>query len=159
MKLNLIFKIVVGAVAFSLLLGATVGGKDLGPIKFFNDKPVWQDAWDKVFAAFKEKEGIDIEMTGFTVPEAYQAAVKSGIATLKGPDIFTWHTNWKMKELVDAGFAADLTPFYQPYKDQYPADLLGESMTFDGKVYGVPLLVASWIMFYNKPVFEKYGLK
>jgi len=153
-----IFKIVAGAIAFSLFLSAGVGCKDSGPIKFFNDKPAWQEGWDAVFEAFTEKEGIDIKMTGFTDINAYQAAIKSGISIPKGLDIFTWWTNWKMKELVDPGFAVDLSSFYEPYKDQYPSGLL-DCMRFDGKVYGVPLLVASWVMFYNKPVFEKYNLK
>lgn len=129
-----------------------------GPVKLFTDKPGWQTSWDAVFMAFKEKTGIDVEMTGFTDLNTYIASVKTGLASKEGPDVFTWWSNFKMVDLAKAGLVQDLTSIFAPVKSKYSAGLLN-SFSYNGKVYGAPTLVASWVMFYNIHVFDQYGLK
>ncbi|MDD5659156.1 MAG: extracellular solute-binding protein [Actinomycetota bacterium] len=129
-----------------------------GPLKLFTDKPSWQTGWDAIFAGFKGKTGIDVEMTGYTEIDTYTAAVKTGIPTAEGPDVFTWWSNYKIADLAKEGLLEDLTSLYEPVKDKYNPGIL-DSFSYEGKVYGAPVLVASWLMFYNIPVFEKYGIK
>jgi len=131
---------------------------DLGPVRLFTDKAGWQEGWDAVFAGFKEKTGIDVEMTGYTEIDTYTAAVKTGIQTKEGPDVFTWWSNYKIADLASEGLLADISHLYVPLEGKYNPGVL-DSFSYDGKIYGAPVLVASWIMFYNKPVFEEYGLE
>jgi len=130
---------------------------DLGPLKLFTDKPGWQNGWDAMFAGFKEKTGIDVEMTGYTEIDTYIASVKTGISTQQGPDVFTWWSNYKLEDLAKEGLLADLSGFYEPIEGKYNPGIL-DSFSYEGKVYGAPVLVASWVMLYNMPVFEQYGL-
>lgn len=128
-----------------------------GPLKLFTDKPGWQSGWDAVFAGFKEATGVDVEMTGYTEIDTYTAAVKTGIPTTQGPDVFTWWSNYKIEDLAKEDLLEDLTPLFELVKDKYNPGIL-DSFSYEGKIYGAPVLVSSWIMFYNIPVFEKYGL-
>lgn len=130
----------------------------LGPIKLFTDKPGWQAGWDAVFAGFKEKTGIDIEMTGYTEIDTYTAAVKTGIATEEGPDVFTWWSNYKIADLAKEGLLLDISHLYEPIEGKYNPGVL-DSFSYEGKIYGAPVLVSAWVMFYNKPVFERLGLQ
>jgi len=128
-----------------------------GPLKLFTDKPGWQTGWDAVFAGFKEATGIDVEMTGYTEIDTYTAAIKTGIPTTQGPDVFTWWSNFKIADLAKEGLLEDLSPFYEAIPGKYNPGIL-DSFSYDGVVYGAPVLVASWVMLYSLPVFEKYGL-
>ena len=130
----------------------------VGPVKLFTDKPGWQTGWDAVFAGFKAATGIDVEMTGYTEIDTYTAAVKIGIPTTQGPDVFTWWSNYKIADLAKEGLLEDLAPLYETVKGKYNQGIL-DSFSYDGVVYGAPVLVASWVMLYNIPVFEKYGLQ
>ena len=89
----------------------------------------------------------------------YQAAVRASLRTPSAPGIFTWWSGYRMKDLVDAGLVADVTPLWKKYTD---AGLYNPSLasayTFNGKIYGIPDLVAYWVVFYNKKVFDKYQL-
>ena len=128
-----------------------------GPVKLFTDKPGWQTGWDAIFKGFKAKTGLDVEMTGFTDLNTYIAGVKTGIASKEGPDVFTWWSNYKIADLAKVGLLEDLSGLFTPLKGKYSPGILN-SFSYNGKIYGAPTLVAAWIMIYNKPVFEKYGL-
>ena len=60
--------------------------------------------------------------------------------------------------LVDAGLAAPMDEILSPefLADYYPNIL--EAHSVDGKVYGAPLYVSPFVLFYNKDLFEKAGL-
>ncbi len=137
--------------------GTQEDADDMEPVTFFTDKPAWQDGWDAVFAAFEAKTGIPVEMTGYTEIDTYVAAVKTGIASPRGPDMFTWWSDYKLQGLAKEGLLEEISDIYAEVPGKYNDGLLN-SFSWDGGVYGAPSLVASWIMFYNLPIFEKYGL-
>ncbi len=60
--------------------------------------------------------------------------------------------------LVDAGLAAPMDEVLSPefLADYYPNIL--EAHSVDGKVYGAPLYVSPFVLFYNKDLFEQAGL-
>ncbi len=128
-----------------------------GPLRLFTDKPGWQTGWDAIFAGFKEATGVDVEMTGYTEIDTYTAAVKTGIPSTQGPDVFTWWSNYKIADLAKEGLLEDLSPLFEAEQGKYNPGIL-DSFSYEGTIYGAPVLVASWLMFYNKPVFEQYGL-
>ena len=63
-----------------------------------------------------------------------------------------------MKDLVDAGLVADcpISGRSTSTPALYNASL-ASAYTFDGKIYGMPDIVAYWVVFYNKKVFERAG--
>ena len=118
------------------------------------------------YRAFYEAEGVQAKTAigvGFTqtpYPDtnAFQAAVRAALPTNKAPDLFTWLSTYRMKDLIDAGLVADLTDLWNKHKDEYSQGLR-DAFTFDGKVYGFPDTVEYWGVWYNKDVFAKYNLK
>ncbi len=85
----------------------------------------------------------------------YTGILKTRIAADDAPDLFT---GWPLQyvELVNSGQVMDLSG-KAPIKRLLP--WLTQECTVDGKVYGFPLDVQIYGAFYNKDVFDKYGLK
>ena len=86
---------------------------------------------------------------------------KTKIKTVSGsefPDVFhSWGGGW-LKSFVDAGLVADITADSKAWQDKVnPAALAFNK--FDGKLYGSPYLNSSTILYYNKAIFDKFGLK
>jgi len=85
----------------------------------------------------------------------YTGILKTRIAADDAPDLFT---GWPLQyvELIKAGQVMDLSA-KAAVKRLLP--WLTQECTVDGKVYGFPLDVQIYGAFYNKDVFDKYGLK
>jgi len=145
----------IGLAAISLAILATPALA--GSIDFYHDKSNWQDAFTGVLA--KPEAGAEVKVVPYPDTSTYQAAVRASLRTPSAPGIFTWWSGYRMKDLVDAGLVADVSPLWKKYTD---AGLYNPSLasayTFNGKIYGIPDLVAYWVVFYNKKVFDKYQL-
>jgi len=86
---------------------------------------------------------------------------KTKLKTVSGPDFpdvfHSWGGGW-LKSFVDAGFVADITEESKAWKDKVsPAAF--DFNVFNGKVYGSPCFNSSTILYYNKAIFERLGLK
>ena len=60
-------------------------------------------------------------------------------------------------ELSNAGLLQDMTKYWEPIKDQF-VDGAANDMTISGKVYGLPDAVRPQVIFYNKKIFDQYGI-
>ena len=129
-------------------------------VDFYHDKANWQDAYTKVMAGSKAADGVDVKPVPYADTSTYQAAVRASLSTSSAPGIFTWWSGYRMKDLVDAGLVADVSDLWKKYTD---AGLYNPSLasayTFNGKIYGIPDLVAYWVVFYNKKVFKEQGVE
>jgi multiple sugar transport system substrate-binding protein len=147
----------IGLAAFSLAMLATPALA--GSVDLYHDKANWQDAFTKVLGPAKDAAGADVKPVPYADTSTYQAAVRASLRTPSAPGIFTWWSGYRMKDLVDAGLVTDVSALWKKYTD---AGLYNPSLasayTFNGKIYGIPDLVAYWVVFYNKKVFDKYGL-
>ncbi|MBQ2238557.1 MAG: extracellular solute-binding protein, partial [Lachnospiraceae bacterium] len=73
-------------------------------------------------------------------------------------DVFYYHHD-QMNVLVSAGAVAE---FAGTYKDQIAAvndEVFMNTVTYDGKVYGVPFTSNTWFMYYDKSVFSEEDVK
>lgn len=144
----------IGLAALSLAMLATPALA--GSVDLYHDKANWQDAFAKVLGMAKDAE---VKPVPYADTSTYQAAVRASLRTPSAPGIFTWWSGYRMKDLVDAGLVADVSALWKKYTD---AGLYNPSLasayTFNGKIYGIPDLVAYWVVFYNKKVFDKYSL-
>jgi multiple sugar transport system substrate-binding protein len=147
----------IGLAALSLAMLATPALA--GSVDLYHDKANWQDAFAKVLGMAKDAAGADVKPVPYADTSTYQAAVRASLRTPSAPGIFTWWSGYRMKDLVDAGLVTDVSALWKKYTD---AGLYNPSLasayTFNGKIYGIPDLVAYWVVFYNKKVFDKYGL-
>jgi len=101
--------------------------------------------------------GVGFTQTPYPTTDVFQAAVRAALPTSKAPDLFTWWSTYRMKDLIDAGLVAETTDLWDKHKAEYPQGLR-DAFTFNGKVYGMCDVVEYWGVWYNKDIFAKYNL-
>ena len=144
----------------ALLLTAALSQAGAQTLELWNDKAAdWGNSYTKVATAAKA-DGIDFKQVRYPDTTSYQAALRTSISARRPPDAFTWWSGYRMKALVDSGQLEDLTPIWNKYikSGEYQADA-AKPFTFGGKIYGVPNNVAYWVVYYNKAVYAKVGIK
>lgn len=72
------------------------------------------------------------------------------------PDIAEMNTT-TLGKLVEGDMVVDLTNFIEPYKDQFSASVI-KGVTFDGKIYALPWMPNTAMVWYNSEVFEEAGI-
>ena len=109
------------------------------------------------------KEGFEAEYPNITIEwiTAPYAEILSQVINMAGGgdrvDCVFSELTW-IPDLVDAGLAMPLDDVLdQDFLDDYYPNIL-EAHTMDGNLYGAPLYVSPFILFYNKDLFEKAGL-
>jgi multiple sugar transport system substrate-binding protein len=127
-------------------------------LKFYNDKVTWKTWIATAGSAAQAAIGVGWKPVEYADTTTYQAAIRTSGRTSKAPDLFTWWSGWLMKDIVDAGIAADISSLWDKNKSAYSSDLRS-AFTFNGKTYGLPLYLSYWVVFYNKHVFAKYNLQ
>ena len=115
-------------------------------------KQAWVQHCVDVFTAEHPNVTINIEIL---TADQYSTMVKTKAASGDAPMIFDADTT-TFPEYVAAGYCADVTDV-SDYAN-FPADTLGQGIV-DGKVYGVPLDVNAYCIFYNKDLFAELGLE
>ncbi len=136
----------VGAFAQNLILMHDKGGNP-------NYQPFFEQVGKDAMAA----AGVGFTPTPYPDTSTYIAAVRAALPTDKAPDLFTWWSTYRMKDLIDQGLVADMTDLWDKHKAEYPKGVR-DAFTFNGKVYGLCDVVEYWGVWYNKAVFAKYDL-
>ncbi|MDQ0469875.1 ABC transporter substrate-binding protein [Labrys wisconsinensis] len=128
------------------------------PLKLYHDKYFWQESMKRM-ATYAESKGHPFVPTPYATDQ-YQAFIATGVQSGNAPEIFTWWNGTKLKDLVDADA---LQPLDDVWKEAVSAGQMdpasAELYTVDGKIYGVPLHLSSWVVFYNKALFKQAGLE
>ncbi|HEY9593566.1 MAG TPA: extracellular solute-binding protein, partial [Spirochaetia bacterium] len=119
-----------------------------------NYAPFFEDLGKQAQAAI----GVGFTQVPYPTTDVFQAAVRAALPTNKAPDLFTWWSTYRMKDLIDQGLLADTTDLWNKHRAEYPQGLR-DAFTFKGKVYGLADVVEYWGVWYNKAVFAKYNLK
>ncbi|MFB5192437.1 ABC transporter substrate-binding protein [Alicyclobacillus fastidiosus] len=104
---------------------------------------------------------VTFNVTDNASSNTYLTKVTSQMAAGTTADIFEGWTSNRMQEFVNSGRVLDITSYLKSN-----ATLNSEVMktvlpatTFNGKVYGLPTTLDSEVVFYNKDIFQKYGLQ
>jgi ABC-type glycerol-3-phosphate transport system substrate-binding protein len=127
-------------------------------LKLANDKVTWKDWFNTAGQAAANAIGIGWDAVEYSDTTSYQAAIRTSGRTSKVPDLYSWWSGWLMKEIVDADFAADVTPIWNKNASAYSKGVRS-AFTFGGKTYGAPLYIGYWVLLYNKHVFKDAKLK
>ena len=141
-----------------LLVGISFAGAQ--NLILMHDKggnPNYQPFFEKVGQMAKDVVGVEFTPTPYPDTSTYIAAVRAALPTDKAPDLFTWWSTYRMKDLIDQGLVADMTDLWDKHKAEYPKGVR-DAFTFNGKVYGFCDVVEYWGVWYNKAVFAKYNL-
>jgi multiple sugar transport system substrate-binding protein len=136
------------------------GPKQAANLIMMHDKggnPNYQPFYEKVGVDAKAAIGVGFTPTPYPDTSTFIAAVRAALPTNKAPDLFTWWSTYRMKDLIDQGLVADTTELWNKHKEEYPQGVR-DAFTFNGKVYGFCYEVEYWGVWYNKDVFAKYKL-
>lgn len=104
--------------------------------------------------------GVDAQMQFFE-NDPYKQKLRVAMGAGNPPDVFYGWGGGNLESYVSAGKVYDLSEALEDDPDWGEEFLpnVVEGVTFDGKIYGVPVTdVQPNCVFYNKALFEKYGL-
>ncbi len=144
---------IVGTVICAVLILSCSGDKKEGvTIRFWQ---FWDVAWiEPLVAEFEAAHpGLQVKVEQLTWSsglEKIQAAVASGTQ----PDLCELGSTWVPRFSYE-GILEDLTPVYEELADSF---LMWDSAVWKGRVYGLPWLQGSRVLFYNKELFRRAGL-
>lgn len=116
-----------------------------------------QEVYQEAIARFEDKHP-NVKVNELLIQnDDYKQRVVVAMSGGNAPDVFTsWGGGW-LEEFVTSGKVRDLTDEDIDY-DSF-VDVALENSTFDEKVYGLPLGIATYQFFYNKEIFEEHGLE
>ena len=151
------FRIAVVALLLLGLAGAAFA-QDLILMHDKGGNPNYQPFYEAMGQESKAKIGVGFTATPYPTTDVFIASVRAALPTRQAPDLFTWWSTYRMKDLIDQGLVAETTALWDKHKSEFPQGLR-DSFTFGGKVYGLAYLAEYWGVWYNTEVFAKFKLK
>lgn len=146
----------IGTAIGTMLFAAPAVAQD---VQLFHDKGFWSEQLQSVGDAAEAATGIKIVETPYASAEQYKAFIQASIASGETPNMFTWWTGATFNELVSSGQIAPLDGLWdEMIANGGYGEASKELFMIDGKAYAVPLLLARWVVLYNKPLYAKLGL-
>lgn len=125
-------------------------------ITMWGNHPEWKPVLDRLIAAFeKTHPDINVELSYKPGPQ-YTAALNTALAGGAAPDVIGWIEG----DAIRVGAKAkqiDALDGKIPVAKLIPA--ARAQVAFNGHVYGSPLAAYTVGIFYQRPIFKKYGLK
>jgi multiple sugar transport system substrate-binding protein/raffinose/stachyose/melibiose transport system substrate-binding protein len=143
-----------------LAVAATTGLVAQQTVTLMHDKggnPDYRPFYDALGAAAQQAIGVGISQTPYPSTDVFMSTVRAALPTKQAPELFTWWSTYRMKDLIDQGLCADLTDLWNKHKADFSAGVRN-AFTFDGKVYGIPYSIEYWGVWYNKTTFKKLNL-
>ena len=138
----------------ALVVVGTAAAASAEPPKLYHDKYFWQESMKRM-ADYAAEHGHPFVPTPYATDQ-YQAFIATGIQSGSPPSIFTWWNGTKLNELVEAGALRPLDDVWQEAIAAGQMDpAAAELYKVDGKIYGVPLHLSSWVVFYNNKLFDQ----
>jgi multiple sugar transport system substrate-binding protein len=113
-------------------------------------------AFAQIAAAFEREAGATVTINNMD-HEAHKTAIWNYLVA-SPPDVCFWFTGNRMRAFVKRGLFDDISDLVarENYKDVLGMNL--ESVTVDGKQWGLPTHGIFWGLYYRKDVFAQYGL-
>ena len=93
--------------------------------------------------------------------EPYYTDLNALVDADKTPDVFIVSPGPNLTDYVAPGVAAPLDEYLEAdgWKDTFASDAVFAQMTYDGKIYAIPLNTAAACVFYNKEIFAEAGVE
>jgi raffinose/stachyose/melibiose transport system substrate-binding protein len=138
--------------------GSSNGGGDV-TLSVWSWRPEDAAVYKQIFAKFHESHPhITVDFKPYKSTE-YNTILSTGLTQAGGPDVAQLRAYGGVQPLIQAG---DLTPLDGQVAGLSNFDtsaLDGARGKKDGKVYGVPLEMSTFQVYYNKAIFSKYQLQ
>ena len=122
----------------------------------------WQASIQKLIPQFEQASGIKVNVESYfedQLSQKLQIGLTSGSSSA---DAFMFRPLQEGKLFANNGWLDDMTSTVQGAKDWNWNDFQDAAkgtVTFDNKVYGIPIVTEREIVYYRKDLFEQAGLK
>lgn len=132
---------------------------------FWDDLNATEDLISKGYGDVIDRFNADYEgqyhVTAVTTNlEEYYPKLNALVASNETPDVFIVSPGPNLEVYVEPGVAAPLDDYLADgWKDTFTSDAVFSQMTYDGKIYAIPLNIAAACAFYNTEMFEKAGVE
>ncbi|SEH41609.1 carbohydrate ABC transporter substrate-binding protein, CUT1 family [Halobacillus karajensis] len=136
---------------------SSAGGNGKKVLEFWHIDPgEKEEIYKEAVARFEEKHP-DVTVKVLRIPnDAYKQKLSVAMSGGNPPDVFnSWGGGW-LKQFVDQGKVLDVTDDVDASRFN---ELALDNSTFEGSVYGLPLGLSTDVVFYNKEIFDQYGLE
>lgn len=132
---------------------------------FWDDLNATEDLISKGYGDVIDRFNADYEgqyhVTAVTTNlEEYYPKLNALVASNETPDVFIVSPGPNLEVYVEPGVAAPLDDYLADgWKDTFTSDAVFSQMTYDGKIYAIPLNIAAACAFYNTEMFEAAGVE
>lgn len=138
----------------SIIFAVGVQDEEQIVLKYYQYKPEIVDQLDQLIQIFEEQNpNISVEIE--TVGKDYATVLKTKIASNDIPDIYAVQGLSNMRNFVDTGILEDITN--ESFLNKVAA-AAKPAVTYNGKIYALPLDLAGLGVIYNKELFTKAGI-
>lgn len=168
--------LLIGAMAASMLTGcgSNSGSSDSSDSKADSssetmtimmngsDSDAYMEGYRKIIDGFNESNeyGVKVEIQNVTNSD-YKTKLTTMMASDSETDIiFTWELGY-LENFVNGDKIVSLQKYLdedEEWKNSFNGGIL-DPLTYDGEVYAIPTQQSTAIMYYNKAIFDKYGLE
>lgn len=127
-----------------------------------SDSDAYMEGYRKIIDGFNESNeyGVKAEIQNITNSD-YKTKLTTMMASDSESDIiFTWELGY-LENFVNGDKIVSLQKYLdedEDWKNSFNGGIL-EPLTYDGEVYAIPTQQSTAIMYYNKAIFDKYGLE
>ena len=160
-------KLLFMLIASSVLFLVACGGDESSGSNETSDSDTTLEFWhiepgekgkifEEVAAQFEEENpGVKVKLT--RIPnDSFKEKLSVAMSGGEVPDVFqSWGGGW-LKNFADDGNVLDITA---DVEEGHFNQLALDNSTYDDKVYGLPIGLTIDLVFYNKEIFDKYGLE
>jgi ABC-type glycerol-3-phosphate transport system substrate-binding protein len=117
------------------------------------------DAYQDIFSEYRKINPHITQINYRKLPtESYEQDLLEALAAGNGPDIFMVRNSW-MGDFQDKMVPAPPAMIPEKnYRDNFPDVAAGDFISSKGEIYGIPISVDSLALYYNKDIFNAYGI-
>lgn len=146
--------------------GGDGGSSDVTTLEYWHNQgknPNWVDEYQEGFDAINpqlQEQGYQIEQNPYAAGDPYFSSIRPVLGTEDGPPLYKWIAGVRLNNIIDDGYAYDVTHIWENYIDEgkYPESLMS-SFGQDGKAYSLPATVNYWVVWYNRETFDELGVE
>ncbi len=159
-KVGILLSAVLVVILFVILISSAAPKVEI--VYWTHEDPNRTPLEEKFIKEF-ERMYPNVKITRVTYPSAkIREAVLTAFAAGKGPDIFNMEIQDAYPYIIYGRVApVDLKVLTLKNYEQLKADYIEgtlDAVTYQGKIYGLPLEVTNWAIFVNKKIFKEAGL-
>ncbi|HEY3631721.1 MAG TPA: extracellular solute-binding protein [Jatrophihabitantaceae bacterium] len=157
-KLLGIVAVSVLAVAGASACTSSSGGSNV-TLSVWSWRPEDASTYRQIFASFeKSHKNIKVDFKPYKATD-YNTILSTGLTQTGGPDVMQLRTYGLLQSLIKSNRLAPLDGKVSGLTNFDSNALTGAKGKADGKVYGVPLEMSTFQVYYNKDIFTKHNLQ